>query len=233
MFHCTLLWLVVLYLLSAHPSLMRFIQTVYIHTSLFTITATRATRKVRLQYIRNTMRQDITYFDTCSPGSVATKTSTNANLVQGGLAEKVGTTIQGISMLASAFVVAFSIQWKLSLVVSASIPAVVLAVFVTITMDTKLEGKILEIYTKSGSLVEEAFSSIRVLTAFNARDKILKKNDIFLEQAKKYGFKKGPVLGVLYSSEFSIMYAAYALAFWYGVRLLFRGDVENGGTVVT
>ena len=100
-------------------------------------------------------------------------------------------------------------------------------------MDTKLEAKILDIYTKSGSLVEEAFSSIRVPTAFNARDKILKKNDVYLDEAKKYGFKKGPVLGVLYSSEFSVMYAAYALAFWYGVRLLTRGEIEEGGTVVT
>ena len=179
------------------------------------------------------MRQDITYFDTCSPGSVATKTSVNANLVQGGLAEKVGTTIQGLSMLVSAFVVAFSQQWKLSLVVSVSVPTVVVAVFITVAMDTKLEGRILDIYSKSGSLVEEAFSSIRVLTAFNARDKILKKNDVYLEQAKKFGFKKGPVLGVLYSSEFSVMYAAYALAFWYGVRLLFRGEIEEGGTIVT
>lgn len=178
------------------------------------------------------MRQDIAYFDTCSPGAVATKTSSNANLVHGGLAEKVGTMFQGLSMLVSAFIVAFATQWKLSLVVAVSIPTVVIIVGITLAMDTKLEGKILEIYTKSGSLVEEAFSSIRVLTAFNARDKILKKNDIYLDQAKAYGVKKGPILGVLYSSEFSVMYAAYALAFWYGVRLLFRGEIEEGGTVV-
>jgi hypothetical protein len=29
------------------------------------------------------------------------------------------------------------------------------------------------------------------------------------------------------------MYATYALSFWYGIRLLLRGEISNGGTVVT
>ncbi len=207
-------------------------QAVYIHTTAFTLTATRATRTLRLEYIRAILRQDITYFDTCSPGSVATKISNNANLIQAGLSEKVGVTIQGLAMLVSAFVVAFIRQWKLTLVVATTIPAAVLGVGITITLDSRIEAKILEIYNKSGSLVEEALGSIRIITAFGAKHKILEKNEEHLQQAKMLGMKKGPVLGVMYSSEFFIMYCAYALAFWYGVRLLFQGDIDDGGTVI-
>lgn len=54
---------------------------VYIHTSCFTITATRATRSIRQAFIRALLRQDISYFDTCTPGSVATSISNNADMI--------------------------------------------------------------------------------------------------------------------------------------------------------
>lgn len=190
-------------------------------------------RGLRLEYVRAILRQDMAYFDTYTPGSVATRISNNANLIQGGLSEKVGVLIQGIAMLIASFAVAFSQYWKLTLAVATSIPAAVLAVGFTVFLDAQLESKILAIYSKAGGLVEEALGSIRVVTAFGASRKLLKKYDAYLDAAKAFGVKKGPVLGTQYSAEFFVMYCAYALAFWYGVRLLIQGEIDDGGTVVT
>lgn len=96
---------------------------VYTHTTVFTISATRMTGGLRLAYVRAILRQEIAYFDTCTPGSVATRISTNANLIQTGLGEKVGIATQGLAMLGSAFVVAFTQQWKLTLVTATTLPA--------------------------------------------------------------------------------------------------------------
>jgi ABC-type multidrug transport system fused ATPase/permease subunit len=170
-------------------------QCVYIHTSCFTITATRATRAIRKDFIRSLIRQDISYFDSCTPGSVATSISNNADLIQGGLSEKVGTALQGAAMLGAAFVVAFTRQWKLTLVVATSLPGAVLAVGITVALDARLEAKILDIYSKAGGLVEESLGSIRIVTAFGASRKLQKKYDAYLEVAKKFGVKKGPILG--------------------------------------
>jgi ATP-binding cassette, subfamily B (MDR/TAP), member 1 len=197
----------------------------------FTITATRATRSIRREYIRSLLRQDISYFDTCTPGSVATNISNNADMIHTGLAEKVGVIIQGLAMLTSAFIVAFVSGWKLTLVTATTLPAAVIAVGITVALDARIEAKILEIYSKAGGLVEEALGSIRVVAAFGANDKLLKKYEAYLEVAKTYGVKKGPVLGVQYSSEFFMMFCAYALAFWYGVRLFLQGEMDSGGTV--
>jgi ATP-binding cassette, subfamily B (MDR/TAP), member 1 len=197
----------------------------------FTVTATRATRSIRREYIRSLLRQDISYFDTCTPGSVATNISNNADMIHTGLAEKVGVIIQGLAMLTSAFIVAFVSGWKLTLVTATTLPAAVIAVGITVALDARIEAKILEIYSKAGGLVEEALGSIRIVAAFGANDKLLKKYEAYLEVAKTYGVKKGPVLGVQYSSEFFMMFCAYALAFWYGVRLFLQGEMDSGGTV--
>lgn len=154
-------------------------------------------------------------------------------MIQTGLSEKVGVIIQGLSMLVSAFIVAFAKGWKLTLVTATTLPAAVIAVGITIALDARLEAKILDIYAKAGGLAEEALSSIRVVAAFGAQNKLLRKYDAYLEVAKTYGVKKGPILGTQYSAEFFMMYCAYALAFWYGIRLLLRGEIDSGGTVTT
>lgn len=206
---------------------------VYLHTTSFTITATRITTRLRVAYIKSILRQEVAYFDVCTPGTVSSKISTNANLIQSGIAEKVGTAVQGLSMLVSAFAVAFSQQWKLTLVTITTLPAVVFMVGMTVMFDQKYETQILATYAKAGSLAEEVLSSVRNVVAFGAHKKLRGQYEACLDVAKTYGVKKGPVLGVQYSAEFSIAYCAYALAFWYGTQLLLKGEVADGGRVVT
>jgi ATP-binding cassette subfamily B (MDR/TAP) protein 1 len=206
---------------------------IYLHTTCFTISATRMTRAIRLDYLKAILRQEVAYFDSCTPGSVATRISTNANLIQSGLGEKVGVATQGFAMLGSSYIIAFSQQWKLTLVTSTTLPAVFVLVGIAAFFDQKLEVKILDTQTKAGGLAEEALGSVRNVVAFGAHEKLKAKYDVFLEMAKKFGEKKGPYLGIMYSSQFSIMYCAYALSFWYGIRLLLDGEIKNGGKIVT
>lgn len=206
---------------------------VYLHTTCFTIAAVRMTRGLRLAYVQSILKQEIAYFDTCTPGAVATRISTNANLIQTGLGEKVGIASQGLAMLVAAFCVAFSQQWKLTLVTATTLPAVLILVGSTVVQSQKIEQQILQIYTKAGGLAEEALGSVRNVVAFGAHDKLAAKYGAYMDSARTLGIKLGPLLGVQYSSEFSIMYCAYALSFWYGIRLLVRGEIPDGGTVVT
>lgn len=69
---------------------------VYIHTSSFTISAHRIVSRLRIKYVQCILKQEIAYFDECSAGTVATKISTNANLIQTGMGEKVGVAFQGM-----------------------------------------------------------------------------------------------------------------------------------------
>lgn len=206
---------------------------VFINTTCFRITAIRATKALRQDFITALVRQDIAYFDNCSPGTVATTISNNADIVENGLGEKVGVAFQALAMLAASFIVAFTQQWKLTLVTATTLPLAVIVVGITVALDAKLEAKILKIYGKAGGLAEEAMSTIRIVTAFDAKNKLSRKYDAYLETAKRYGVKKGPVLGFQYSTEFFAMYCAYALAWFYGIKLLLQGEVATGGDILT
>jgi ATP-binding cassette subfamily B (MDR/TAP) protein 1 len=82
----------------------------------FKITARRSIKKLRRDVVRSLVRQDITYFDSCSPGSVATLISNSANLIENGLGERLALAFEGLGQLIVAFIVAFARVWRLTLV---------------------------------------------------------------------------------------------------------------------
>lgn len=91
----------------------------------------------------------------------------------------------------------------------------------------------MEIYNTAGGLVEEALSTVRIVTAFDANLKLSEKYDTYLAKAQSLGFKKGPILGVQYSVEFFSTFCGYSLAWYYGIKVLNRDHINDGGQVVT
>ncbi|KAJ5777264.1 hypothetical protein N7520_000510 [Penicillium odoratum] len=99
--------------------------------------------------------------------------------------------------------------------------------------DAEIEGKILEIYNSVSSLTEEAMSSMRMVTALNIGKRLTRKYDIVLAEAQRLGLTKGPVIGFQYSVEMFTTYCAYALAWYYGTKLLNGGEIACGGGMIT
>lgn len=91
-----------------YPFIGRFV-LVYIFAVCFAISGIRATRICREDFIKSLIRQDVAFLYSCSPGTVATTVSNNADLVENRSTE-VGTLAQAMSMFVAAFVVAFSRQ---------------------------------------------------------------------------------------------------------------------------
>ncbi|UQC87538.1 multidrug resistance protein 3 [Colletotrichum lupini] len=206
---------------------------VYVHSTCFGLVGIRVTRAFRVDFIRSMIRQDVSFIDSCAPGTVASTISNSADMVENGSTEKVGSLIQNMSMFVAAFVVAFTRQWKLTLVTATSLPILFIGFKITFGLDAKIEAKILEIYNRAGGLVEEALGSTRIVTAYNASAKLSRKYDDYLAGAQKLGFRKGPVIGVQWSVEFFTIYCAYSLAWFYGVKLLNSGEIGGGGQIIS
>ncbi|KAK1522661.1 multidrug resistance protein 3 [Colletotrichum paranaense] len=206
---------------------------VYVHSTCFGLVGIRVTRAFRVDFIRSMIRQDVSFIDSCAPGTVVSTISNSADMVENGSTEKVGSLIQNMSMFVAAFVVAFTRQWKLTLVTATSLPILFIGFKITFGLDAKIEAKILEIYNRAGGLVEEALGSTRIVTAYNASAKLSRKYDDYLAGAQKLGFRKGPVIGVQWSVEFFTIYCAYSLAWFYGVKLLNSGEISGGGQIIS
>ncbi|ODA84156.1 hypothetical protein RJ55_02674 [Drechmeria coniospora] len=204
----------------------------YAWTILINVTAIRTTKRLRVDFVRQTLRQEISFFDTPS-SSLSGQITTNGNLVNNGISEKLGLTIQAMASFVTAFIVAFAVQWKLTLVVLAIVPLNLVVTVICVVKDTLIEHRIFDIYSESGSLAQEAFSTIRTAHAFWAFPKLGHRFDAILERARTVGGKKSLLYAILFPVEFFCVIAGYALAFWYGIRMYASGEIEQPGTVVT
>ncbi|RYC76991.1 hypothetical protein BFJ63_vAg20134, partial [Fusarium oxysporum f. sp. narcissi] len=133
---------------------------------LIAFTGIRVTRNVRLHFLKQALSQEIAYFDLPDAGSISGQLTTNGNHVNGGIAEKLGLIVQAASTFVAAFIVAFVVQWKLTLIIICIVPTSLIVTMISLAMDMKYEHACMGIYAKAGLVAEEVFSSIRNIHAF-------------------------------------------------------------------
>ncbi|KAG7115089.1 ABC multidrug transporter atrC like protein [Verticillium longisporum] len=166
----------------------------YLYNSLLTYAAYRIIRNIRHEYLRAALSQEVAFYDFGTGGSIATQGTSNGRLINGGIAEKLGLTFQGLSAFVTAFIIAFIVQWKLTLICLCIAPATIIVMGVIATIEAGHETKILEIYAQANSLVH--------------------KFDEHLIEAHKVGSKISILFGIMFSAEYTIIYLGFGLAFW-------------------
>ncbi|KAL9125363.1 MAG: hypothetical protein Q9217_005420 [Psora testacea] len=205
----------------------------YVATLCICIAATRTTCSLRKAFLESTLRQEVWHFDKQGNGSAATQVTTNGNRINQGIAEKLFTCVQAISLFFSAYIVALAVQWKLALITMSIVPAIALIIGGCIALDAPLEARIVRIYSRAAVLAQDAISSIKTIHAFGAQQKIVNSYDEYLQTAHKEGNKKSLIYGVLFSIQTFLVMSGTALAFWEGFRLFQSGEIDSVGPVFT
>ncbi|KAK7419742.1 hypothetical protein QQX98_003114 [Neonectria punicea] len=206
---------------------------VYIWTTISSINAIRVTRSLRIDFLKQTLRQEIGYFDSSEPGSVSTSLNTGGNLVSQGISEKFGLAVQAASTFFASFVVAFGVQWKLTLITLCIVPFMLIVITICVMIDSRIENKLLTTWGEADKLAEEVFASIRNAHAFWAYSKLSRKFENIVEKTRALGKKKPPIYAVMFCIQFFCIYAGYGLAFWQGIRMYHSGEITEPGDVVT
>ncbi|XWX01081.1 hypothetical protein V2A60_009106 [Cordyceps javanica] len=205
----------------------------YIYNSLLTYASYRIVRNMRTAYLRAALSQEVAFFDVGSGGSIATQATNNGRLIQGGIAEKLGLTFQGLAAFVTAFVIAFVTQWKLTLITLCVAPAIIVVMGVISSLEAAIETRILDTHAQANSFAEGVLASARTVHAFEMRSRLVAKFDTFLHEAHRLGNKNSPLFGALFSAEYTIIYLGFGLAFWQGVNMLARGEIQNPGQIFT
>lgn len=141
--------------------------------------------------------------------------------------------MQGLSLFFSAFIVALTVQWKLSLIVMSIIPANFIVFAICIVFVVKYENRVTKMYSAAAVIAQDALSSIRTIHAFTAQEKVVKRYDEKLEGALHHALKQSPFFGLIYGGPNFLMLSGIALAFWQGYRMFRSGEVPDVGKVTT
>ncbi|XP_061734955.1 bile salt export pump-like [Nerophis ophidion] len=178
------------------------------------------------------MQMEMGWFDCNSVGELNTRLSDDINKLNHAIADQVSIFIERISTFVFGFMVGFIGGWKLTLVVIAVSPLIGVAAGLMAMAVAKLTGRELKAYAKAGAVADEVLSAIRTVAAFGGEEKETERYDQNLVEAQNWGVKKGAIIGVFQGYLWCIIFLCYALAFWYGSKLVIDTQELSPGTLI-
>ncbi|KZV43474.1 ABC transporter B family member 19-like [Dorcoceras hygrometricum] len=204
----------------------------YLEITCWRIVGERSAHRIRTEYLRATLRQDIEFFDTqISTGDIMHGISTDVAQIQEVMAEKMANFVHHIFTFICGYVVGFMRSWKVSLAVFAVTPITMACGMTYKAVYGGLTAKEELFYRKAGSIAEQTISSIRTVLSFVAEDALAEKYAKFLKRSvplgAKVGFAKGAGIGIIYL----VTYMTWALAFWYGSILVAKEQISGGAAI--
>ncbi|KAI8999833.1 P-loop containing nucleoside triphosphate hydrolase protein [Gaertneriomyces semiglobifer] len=204
----------------------------YIYMATWLYTGENISHRIRESYLRGILRQNIAYFDDIGGGQVSTRIITDTQLVQDGISEKVPMFFMNLATFVAGFAVAFAHSWKLTLVLMCCVPAIAITAAIMGRFVRRYTTDGLTAYASAGDVAEEAFSSIRTVTAFMSQSKLADRYRKLLVDAERLGVKKQVATGIAWGAIQFIIFATYALAFWYGVKMLNNAELVAGDIMI-
>lgn len=204
----------------------------FLQVACWMVTGERQAARIRALYLKTILRQDITFFDMeTNTGEVVGRMSGDTVLIQDAMGEKVGKFTQLISTFLGGFIVAFTKGWLLTLVMLSSIPLLVISGGIISLVVSRMASLGQDAYANAATVVEQTIGSIRTVASFTGERQTVVEYNKSLEKAYKSGVTEGLVTGLGFGILFFIIFCSYALAIWFGAKLIAEKK-NTGGEVI-
>ncbi|CAL4059023.1 unnamed protein product, partial [Meganyctiphanes norvegica] len=200
----------------------------YIFVSTLNYAAEGQVYRLRGMFLKSILKQEIGWFDTHQTNDFASRVTEDLSKLQDGIGEKIGLFIFFMSIFLTSIINSFIHGWELTLVIMSVFPLLGISTGIIAKVQASLSAVELREYSRAGSIAEEVISSIRTVLAFGGETKEVARYEENLVDAKKAGIKRGLVTGLGMGFMWVIIYGAYALAFWYGTKLILDSRPPNG-----
>ncbi|KAM7279225.1 hypothetical protein ACFE04_006359 [Oxalis oulophora] len=191
----------------------------------FSIMGENLTTRVRRMMLAAILRNEVGWFDEEEHNSslVAARLATDAADVKSAIAERISVILQNMTSLLTSFIVAFIVEWRVSLLILGTFPLLVLANFAQQLSLKGFAGDTAKAHAKTSMIAGEGVSNIRTVAAFNAQSKILSLFSYELRVPQMQSLRRSLTAGSLFGLSQLALYASEALILWYGAHLVSKG----------
>ncbi|KAM5437326.1 putative ABC-type xenobiotic transporter [Microsporum canis] len=187
-------------------------------------------RRYRRELFRNTMKQDIAFFDLehNATGAICARLLIHASNLNELLGVNSGLILINIVTIISVSVLGIAYGWKLGLVcVFAALPLLLLSGYLRIFLECKLEEDTSTRFASSAAIAAEAVSAIRTVSSLTLENKMIQIYRERLDIVAEQSVKALTYTMFWYALTQSITFLAMALGFWYGGKLVSAYEYTN------
>lgn len=199
-----------------------------LHLGALGVSGERLTRKLRTMSFRALLRAEIGYFDKSenSVGALTTRLSREAALVKGVTGDTLGAVTSVVASLASGLTIAFASCWRVTLVVLAIIPGVVIGGYLEMQMSAGLDAGSAKRMSESGRIASEAVDNIATFRSIGCEKFFNDKLQDSLSTLRGGQTRKANVTGVTFGFSEFCQYLIWYAAFKAGVVFVRQGHCD-------
>lgn len=188
----------------------------------FGIMGERLTLRLRKKMFKAMLRNEMGWFDDVNNTStmLASQLESEASLLRTVVVDRSTILLQNVGLVVTSFIIAFILNWRLTLVIIAMYPLVISGHISERTFMNGFGGDLSKAYLKANMLAGEAVSNIRTVAAFCSEEKVLDLYQRELVEPSRHSFRRGQVAGMFYGVSQFFIFSSYGLALWYGSILM-------------
>ncbi|KAM0942675.1 putative ABC-type xenobiotic transporter [Dioscorea sansibarensis] len=193
------------------------------------------TKRLREKILSKILTFEVGWFDRTenSTGAICSRLTNDANAVRSLVGDRMALLIQTFSTIAIACAMGLVISWRLALVMIAMQPLVILCYCARNMLLKNMSRKAIQAQSESSKLASEAVSNLRTITAFSSQDRILHLFEKAQEEPLRESVKQSWYAGFGLGAARSVTICIWALDFWYGGKLVSRGDITAKAVLQT
>ncbi|HLU66334.1 MAG TPA: ABC transporter transmembrane domain-containing protein [Kofleriaceae bacterium] len=195
---------------------------------LFVLAGERVIARLRVDLYRAITAQEIGFFDRERTGDLMSRLSSDTATLQGSVSANISYGLRNTIQLVGGVALLIYTSPRLALLILAIVPPIAVGAVVYGRRIRRLSRKVQDALAQGQSVAEESIAGIRTVRSFAAEE----------AEAIRYGGAITRALGLarrrirasaLFMSATSFAgYAAAALVFWYGGRLVQAGELSAG-----
>ncbi|XP_044976770.1 ABC transporter B family member 4-like [Hordeum vulgare subsp. vulgare] len=194
---------------------------------LFGIAGGKLIERVRTLSFQNIVHQEVAWFDnpSNSSGALGTRLSVDALNVRRLVGDNLGLIVQSTAALITGFVIAFTADWRLALIITCVIPLVGAQGYAQVRFLKGFSEEAKEMYEDASQVATDAVGSIRTIASFCAEKRVVTTYNKKCEALRKQGIRSGIVGGLGFGFSFLMLYLTYALCFYVGAQFVRQGKI--------
>jgi len=193
----------------------------------FARSSSRLVRRAQRMALKSILSQGIPFFDRVenSAGSLTGILSAQASQLTGVSGATIGAILVFITTVFSSIAIALGWGWKLSLVGMSVMPLLIVTGFARFWLMAELSRR-MKMTTQAGSYLSQSVSSIRTVTSLTMENVVMSKyrQILIAEALSKIGFIVKSSSAYAFGNSF--LFLATALGFWYGGKLVSKGEYD-------
>ena len=202
--------------------------------------AMRQVNRLKTNYFKLILKQEQSFFDEYNSFEFANKIQSQLEQIESGLGDRFSQIILMMAETISGIVVGFITSWKLSLVVCASFPIIVLSVVLSDYFSKKLIIKAKDLNEQAGGIAEELLYNIKTVTSFCNFEWELNRYNQVIDEMNKFDQKRVMIQAISFGLLYIAMFVSISSSFLLTSKLIVNKEINpttkepyNSGDIIT